>query len=238
MSDCLARAEYVAVADVCRKTMEEVFLPPGFDLAARRREDPDVEAAYRRHRRAAREDLRWGPRTPPAVVLDPALYAAETERVAGEMTKRMLVSFVFFFFSSLPPPPPGFFLSSPPPPFIFKFCRGKKASESRKTKKLTHHLLDKAYEAALSFRYPDHVRLSGHESTGKAKIGIPLLPPPHGLGHAPWHCCVAITASGEYVTGYARDFRDPERYEIMMKNGRPYCVCERQVYNHNPLQVY
>lgn len=97
-------------------------------------------------------------------------------------------------------------------------------------------LVYKAYEAALSFRFPDHVRLSTHQSTGKAKISIPLLPPPHGFGHTPWHCCVLITATGEYVTGYAKDFRDPERYEIMFKDGRPYCVCERPSYD--PLYVY
>lgn len=99
VSDCMSRSEYMAVADVCRKTMEEVFLPPGFDVDQRIRDDTDVETTYLRHLRSAREDLRWGPNTPPEVILDPALYAAETERVAKGMTKRMLVS-SFFLFSS------------------------------------------------------------------------------------------------------------------------------------------
>lgn len=97
MSDCMSRGEYMAVADVCRKTME-VFLPLGFDVDGSIRDDADVEMAYLRHLRAAREDLRWGPNTPPEVILDPALYAAETERVAKGMTKRMLVSFFFLSF--------------------------------------------------------------------------------------------------------------------------------------------
>lgn len=101
VSDCMSKGEYIAVADVCRKTMEEVFLPPDFDVDQRIREDRATKTAYLRHLKSAREDLRWGPHTPPEVVLNPGLYAAETERVAKGMIRRMLVSspasYPFFF---------------------------------------------------------------------------------------------------------------------------------------------
>lgn len=99
VSDCMAKAEYLAVADVCRPTMEEVFLPAHFQVDQRIREDRETRTAYLRYLKSAREDLRWGPLTPPEVVLDPGLYAAETERVAKAMTRRMLVSFFSFFLS-------------------------------------------------------------------------------------------------------------------------------------------
>lgn len=95
VSDCMTKGEYIAVADLCRKTMEEVFLPPGFDLNQRIREDRDTRATYLRYLKAAGEDLRWGPNTPAEVVLDPARYAVETERAAKGMMRRMLVSLLF-----------------------------------------------------------------------------------------------------------------------------------------------
>lgn len=99
VSDSMTKAEYIAVADVCRKTMEEVFLPPGcLDLDQRILEDRETRTTYMRHLKSVREDLRWGPNTPAEVVLDPDLYAVETERVAKAIMRRMLVSLLSPFF--------------------------------------------------------------------------------------------------------------------------------------------
>lgn len=43
----------------------------------------------------------------------------------------------------------------------------------------------------------------------------------------PWHCCVMVTARGEYLIGYLEDFQDPERYEVVIKHGKPYCIREK-----------
>lgn len=100
VSDCMAKGEYIAMADLCRRTMEEVFLPPGFDLDQRIRDDRETKTMYLRYLKSVAEDFRWGPNTPPEVILDPKLYAVETERVAKGMTRRMLVS---YFFLASPP---------------------------------------------------------------------------------------------------------------------------------------
>ena len=43
----------------------------------------------------------------------------------------------------------------------------------------------------------------------------------------PWHSCLLVTAKGEYRTGQSKDFRDRDKYELVLKNGKPYCLRER-----------
>lgn len=70
-----------------------------------------------------------------------------------------------------------------------------------------------------------HIRLSIHPSIGKNKISIPLLPHAGKFGDMPWHASLVVLSNGEIQTGDAKDFRD--KYDIIMKNGRPYYFRER-----------
>ena len=69
--------------------------------------------------------------------------------------------------------------------------------------------------------------MSIHRSTGKAKISIQLIPQPHGFGAQPWHCCVIVTADGQYLTGQSKDYRGNDRYEIIQRDGKEHFVREK-----------
>jgi hypothetical protein len=38
---------------------------------------------------------------------------------------------------------------------------------------------------------------------------------------------VLVSAQGQYVTGYWKDYRDKEKYEVIEKDGQPYFVREK-----------
>ncbi|KAJ3538273.1 hypothetical protein NM208_g5974 [Fusarium decemcellulare] len=84
-----------------------------------------------------------------------------------------------------------------------------------------------AYEAALQAKFPGHIRLSIHRSTGKSKISVPLIPQSDGFGLTPWHSSLLVTAEGRFRTGPSKDFSDAEKYEIITKDGKPYFVREK-----------
>lgn len=92
VSDSMSKAEYMDVASACRHTLEDVFLPPNFDLEQQIQEDMDTELMYLDYIEAVNEDLCWGPDIPNEVVMDPGLYAIETDRLARCMTRRSIVS--------------------------------------------------------------------------------------------------------------------------------------------------
>ncbi|KAF4455337.1 glutamyl-tRNA amidotransferase [Fusarium albosuccineum] len=99
------------------------------------------------------------------------------------------------------------------------------AETVRVAERMTRRLL--AYEAALQAKFPGHIRLSIHRSTGKSKISVPLIPQPDGFGLTPWHSSLLVTAEGRFRTGPSKDFRDAEKYQIITKDGKPYFVREK-----------
>ncbi|KAM5343377.1 hypothetical protein ACJ41O_011914 [Fusarium nematophilum] len=102
----------------------------------------------------------------------------------------------------------------------------KYAAETQQiAERMTKRLL--AYEAALEAKFPETIRLSIHRSTGKSKVSIPLIPQPSGFGLTPWHSCILVMANGAYRTGPSAEFRDPERYEVIKKDGRPFFFREK-----------
>ncbi|KAH6622476.1 Pyoverdine/dityrosine biosynthesis protein-domain-containing protein [Boeremia exigua] len=100
---------------------------------------------------------------------------------------------------------------------------------TEETQKVAIRLTDRllAYEGALEAAFPGHIRLSIHRSTGETKIPIPLIPQPEGFGLQPWHCCVVVTAQGQYLTRHSKDYRYNKDYEVVEKDGRPYLIRER-----------
>ncbi|KAI1299711.1 Pyoverdine/dityrosine biosynthesis protein-domain-containing protein [Xylaria venustula] len=86
----------------------------------------------------------------------------------------------------------------------------------------------KAYGRALSANLIDYLRLSIHDSTGKDKISLALIPNPHekgSVGLMPWRSTVAVDSDGSYRTIYPDQVRDT--HELVYKNGQPYSYRER-----------
>ncbi|KAG9195582.1 hypothetical protein G6011_00703 [Alternaria panax] len=82
-----------------------------------------------------------------------------------------------------------------------------------------------AFAALIREKYPDHVRLSIHPSTGLTKISMPLIPQHDSFSMTPWHCAVAVDVHGKFRTSHAATLR--EDHDLVFKNGRPYCFRER-----------
>lgn len=68
--------------------------------------------------------------------------------------------------------------------------------------------------------FPDHLRLSIHESLGEHKVSISLLNTQTGFT-TPWHCSVARLADGEWISAPMGEFQKDARLELVYENGRP-----------------
>ena len=68
--------------------------------------------------------------------------------------------------------------------------------------------------------YPDHLRLSIHQSTGEHKVSISLLPTDTGYT-TPWHCSIAFRLDGTTTTGPRSDFDSNPELELVHEDGRP-----------------
>jgi alpha-ketoglutarate-dependent taurine dioxygenase len=81
----------------------------------------------------------------------------------------------------------------------------------------------KAFAAALEASRKDYVRLSIHDSGGKDKLSMALIPQKQrgALGATPWHSVVVAELDGSYRS-VQRHTVDQEKYELVYKNGRPY----------------
>ncbi|KAF9776901.1 hypothetical protein IL306_004846 [Fusarium sp. DS 682] len=77
-----------------------------------------------------------------------------------------------------------------------------------------------AFANAVRQKYPDHVRLSIHPSTGAVKLSISLLPT-DSIYTTPWHCSVAYKLDGTIRTGMRSEFDSDETLELVYNDGRP-----------------
>jgi pyoverdine/dityrosine biosynthesis protein Dit1/alpha-ketoglutarate-dependent taurine dioxygenase len=78
----------------------------------------------------------------------------------------------------------------------------------------------KAYASALEANRKDYVRLSIHDSVGKDKLSMSLLPQERGsVGLTPWHSVVVIELDGRYRTARASEVQ--ETHDLVYMNGRP-----------------
>ncbi|KAI1124426.1 Pyoverdine/dityrosine biosynthesis protein-domain-containing protein [Nemania abortiva] len=81
----------------------------------------------------------------------------------------------------------------------------------------------KAYGAALRANLSDYVRLSIHDSVGKGKLSLALIPNPQekgSVGLMPWRSAIAVDADGSYRAVYPDQVQDT--HEVIYKNERPY----------------
>ncbi|KAG5788460.1 hypothetical protein H9Q69_012483 [Fusarium xylarioides] len=77
-----------------------------------------------------------------------------------------------------------------------------------------------AFAGAIKAAFPNHLRLSIHQSTGEHKVSLSLLHTKTGYT-TPWHCCVALMANGEWLSAPMGDFQDDPRFDVVYEDGRP-----------------
>ncbi|KAF2648716.1 hypothetical protein K491DRAFT_783877 [Lophiostoma macrostomum CBS 122681] len=92
----------------------------------------------------------------------------------------------------------------------------------RETKYLAKQMLRRGYAfaGAIKHNFPNHLRLSIHQSTGEHKISVSLLNTKTGFT-TPWHCSIALMADGEWMSAPMGDFKENPRMKIVEENNRP-----------------
>nr|RBQ99993.1 hypothetical protein FVER53263_08710 [Fusarium verticillioides] len=106
---------------------------------------------------------------------------------------------------------------------IFPVGNGRTANAYRRdVRYLAKQMLIRGYAfaAAVKHGFPNHLRLSIHQSTGEYKISMALLNTKTGFT-TPWHCCVALTATGEWTSAPKGEYLKDPSMEIIHENGRP-----------------
>ncbi|KAI4167697.1 MAG: hypothetical protein LQ343_007016 [Gyalolechia ehrenbergii] len=81
-------------------------------------------------------------------------------------------------------------------------------------------LHQQAFAAAIKHNFPDHLRLSIHQSTGEHKISLSLLPTKTSYT-TPWMCAIAYSADGTLTSAPKGDFEDDRKYQLVHRAGRP-----------------
>ncbi|KAF5979540.1 putative ABC1 transport protein [Fusarium bulbicola] len=106
---------------------------------------------------------------------------------------------------------------------IFPVGNGRTANAYRRdVRYLAKQMLIRGYAfaAAVKHGFPSHLRLSIHQSTGEHKISMSLLNTRTGFT-TPWHCCVALTATGEWTSAPKGEYLKDPNMKIIHENGRP-----------------
>ncbi|GAB0138183.1 hypothetical protein EsDP_00006426 [Epichloe bromicola] len=106
--------------------------------------------------------------------------------------------------------------------YIFGAPKGGVRRYRKGVKYLAKQMLVRGYAfaGAVKARFPNHLRLSIHQSTGKHKISISLLNTKSGFT-TPWHCSVALMADGEWLSALMSDFKADPLLELVEEDGRP-----------------
>ncbi|KAM0272547.1 hypothetical protein ACHAQH_008683 [Verticillium albo-atrum] len=77
-----------------------------------------------------------------------------------------------------------------------------------------------AFAGAVKSKFPNHLRLSIHESVAGDKVSISLLSTKTGFT-TPWHCSVAQLASGQWISAPMGEFSKDDRLRLVYEDGRP-----------------
>ncbi|PNP81104.1 hypothetical protein FNYG_05571 [Fusarium nygamai] len=106
---------------------------------------------------------------------------------------------------------------------IFPVGNGRTANAYRRdVRYLAKQMLIRGYAfaAAVKHGFPNHLRLSIHQSTGEHKISLSLLNTKTGFT-TPWHCCVALTATGEWTSAPKGEYLKDPNMKVIYESGRP-----------------
>lgn len=107
--------------------------------------------------------------------------------------------------------------------YIFPLGNGRTSNGyKRDVRYLAKQMLIRGYAFAAAVRhaFPNHLRLSIHQSTGEQKISMSLLNTKTGFT-TPWHCSVALMADGEWVSAPMGEYQKNPRMKIVYEDGRP-----------------
>jgi pyoverdine/dityrosine biosynthesis protein Dit1 len=98
---------------------------------------------------------------------------------------------------------------------------GKKANIANTAKEMMGRW--KAFSAALAAVPTEYVRLSIHDSGGKDKLSMALIPQKEkgALGATPWHSTLIVEKDGGFVQ-LQRGKVDEDKFELVERYGRPY----------------
>lgn len=77
-----------------------------------------------------------------------------------------------------------------------------------------------AFARAVLNAFPNHLRLSIHESVEGNKVSMRLLNTRSGFT-TPWHCSVAQLVDGEWISAPCGEFQKDSRLKLIYENGRP-----------------
>nr|POE54265.1 zeb2-regulated abc transporter 1 [Quercus suber] len=103
--------------------------------------------------------------------------------------------------------------------YIFPVSASRtKNGYKRDVKYLAQQML--AFAGAVKASYPNHLRLSIHQSTGEHKISLSLLNTKSDFT-TPWHCSVALMADGTWLSAPKGDFERDARFEVVNEADRP-----------------
>ncbi|KAL2698648.1 hypothetical protein AAEP93_010036 [Penicillium crustosum] len=109
---------------------------------------------------------------------------------------------------------------------VTRDCAGPKQYKKR-IKTIAKAMIVRGVEYAELVRqiYPDSLRLSIHPSSGQTKLSCPLIPQKNSFSMSPWHCSIAVTITGEFVTAHQSTHR--QKFDLIKKDGQPYFFRER-----------
>ncbi|QYS95457.1 Transferase family protein [Trichoderma simmonsii] len=122
--------------------------------------------------------------------------------------------------------------------YIFPRGVNRTANEyKRECKYLAKQMLLRgdAFARAIKHAFPNHLRLSIHESVGVNKLWICLLNTKTGYT-TPWHCSVAKLADGEWISAPMAEFSKDDRLELIYEGGRPSYFKEKPL-QHGGLNI-
>ncbi|KAJ5498343.1 Pyoverdine biosynthesis [Penicillium expansum] len=108
---------------------------------------------------------------------------------------------------------------------VTRDCAGPKQYKKR-IKSIAKSMIVRGVEYAELVRqiYPDSLRLSIHPSSGQTKLSCPLIPQKNSFSMSPWHCSVAVTTAGEFITAHQSAHR--QKFDLIKKDGQPYLFRE------------
>ncbi|KAM0511127.1 hypothetical protein ACHAPE_010216 [Trichoderma viride] len=107
--------------------------------------------------------------------------------------------------------------------YIFPLQAGRTSNGyKRSVKFLAKEMLLRGYAfaGAVKNAFPDHLRLSIHQSTGEHKLSMALLNSKTGFT-TPWHCSIALMADGEWESAPMGYYKNDPTMEVVEEDGRP-----------------